>query len=100
MQYILNADHSVEPMADPVEWHERMQIDDIIVGRESIGESTVTTSFTGLEDGTSAGRPLVFETYVQKGALDGRRWRWATYKEAEEGHKRVVAQLRLTTRPR
>lgn len=96
--FVLNADHSVEAMDDPVEWLARYETDDLIVATTFLsekGQCHVITQFMGLAHGNdSQGRPLVFETMVLKGPMHGRRWRWATYKDAEEGHKRVVQAAR------
>lgn len=91
MPYVLNADHSTEPMDDIVEWSRRFELDDRIVAQTQIGHVLVSTVFLGIAHGHDAqGRPLLFETMVFKGPMDGRQWRWATYKEAQEGHKRVL----------
>jgi hypothetical protein len=94
MQYVLNVDHSVEPMDDPVEFMRRYELDDRVVAAQTVGRVTVLTTFTGIAHGHSVtGQPLLFETMVLKGPLDGRTWRWASYRDAQDGHKRVLAQV-------
>lgn len=94
MQYVLNPDHSVEEMTDPVEWLRRYELDDRLVASETIGKSTVVTQFTGIAQGDdSEGRPLLFETMVMKGRLDGTVRRYASYKAAEKGHKEVLVMV-------
>jgi hypothetical protein len=98
-QYVINADKSVEPMDDPVEWMNRYETDDRMVASEQVGEALVVTQFRGIAHGHDGdGRPLVFETIVLKGLLDGHQWQWPTYKAAEEGHIRVVEAVRAAAR--
>jgi hypothetical protein len=96
MMYVLNADHTIEPMEDPVEWYNRMGSDVITVGHDMIGNVTVVTTFMGTPDGTtSTGKPLLFETGVHKGPMHGRTWRWAGWAEALEGHRRTVEAAKV-----
>jgi len=97
MQYVLNADHSVEPMDDIVEWARRLEVDDRVVAQDRHGETLISTTFIGIAHGHDAsGKPLLFETMVFKGPHDGRCWRYPTYGEAVAGHKRAVKEIAKT----
>jgi hypothetical protein len=94
--YLLDPDRTVSPCQDVVEWHSRMGLDDRVVGLDEIGRSTVLTTFLGVADGTnSRGQPLVFSTIIHKGPMDGRTWRWATYHEALDGHRKAVEAVHV-----
>jgi len=67
------------------------------VARDEVGDSDVSTVFLQL-DHSFTGRPppLVFETMVFGGPLDGECERYATWDEAEMGHARMIARVRST----
>ena len=67
------------------------------VAKDEIGEVYVSTVFLGVDHQFSYGPPLLFETMVFRGAMDERQWRYATWDEAEAGHRRVVEAIRLGT---
>jgi hypothetical protein len=66
------------------------------VGFDEVGPFEVSTVWLGLNHRHGPGTPLIFETMVfRKGSradLDGDRY--ATEREAKEGHKRFVERLR------
>jgi hypothetical protein len=68
------------------------------VARDQIGPGEVSTVFVGLNLGFHRdGQPLLFETTIFCSALpdlDGTHTRYLTWEEAEEGHRRVVEQVR------
>jgi hypothetical protein len=91
MQYVLNADHTIEPMTDPVEWMRRYELDNRVIAVDQVGKSLVSTTFTGIAQGyDDSNHPYVFETVVMKGTLDGKTCRYSSYKAAQEGHKEVL----------
>lgn len=54
-------------------------------------KTAVSTVFLGIDhDFNRAGPPLLFETMILGGPLDGRQWRCAFYKEAERQHASAV----------
>jgi len=65
------------------------------VRKDQIGNAEVSTVFLvinhnfGLE-----GPPLIFETRVFGGDLDGEQWRYSTEAEAIAGHEEVVARIK------
>lgn len=65
-----------------------------ILAYTTISEARVSTWFLYIDHQTSNdGGPLLFETLILGGKHTGEIWRYSTYEEAEEGHKRVVKML-------
>ncbi len=60
------------------------------VGRDTLHGSEVSTVFLGLDHSWGSGPPLVFETMIFGGPNDQYQERYATYEEAEAGHKRAM----------
>lgn len=67
------------------------------VGKNDIGEQQVSTVFLRRDVGYES--PLWFETMIFGGEHDQWRDRYATYDEAEAGHKRVVEALKSGQSP-
>jgi hypothetical protein len=64
------------------------------VAKTAQGEVEVSTVFLGLDHGFAASeRPILFETLVFGGEHDGDMNRYATWSEAEEGHKRMCSRV-------
>ena len=61
------------------------------VAYDTFREYEVSTVFLGMDFQHFKGPPLVFETMVFPG---NQVWRWPTWEEAEEGHKKIVEALR------
>jgi hypothetical protein len=59
------------------------------VKQSYIGEVLVSTTFLGLDHSFGGSVPILFETLVFGGRLDGEMERYATYEEAEAGHERM-----------
>lgn len=55
----------------------------------------VSTIFLGLDHNFSGGEPILFETMIFGGPLDGEQWRYHTYDEAKRGHVEAVAAARI-----
>lgn len=55
----------------------------------------VSTVFLGLDHNFGGGDPVLFETLVFGGPLDGEMERHQTYDEAERGHAEMVAKARV-----
>lgn len=79
------------------QWAERFE-DDLAykhVRMSMVGEVEVSTVWIGLpQAGSTPERPLIFESMVFGGELDGYAWRWSTLEEAEAGHDQVLAEVR------
>lgn len=65
---------------------------DRFVARTGNADLAVSTVFLGLDHNFSGrGPPLLFETMIFGGPHDGKQRRYATYDEAEAGHREATA---------
>jgi hypothetical protein len=65
------------------------------VAQDHLSTSRVSTVFLGVDMSVLPdSRPLLFETVVFGGALDGEMARYSTWDEAESGHKTIVERVR------
>ncbi len=62
---------------------------------EEVGEAHVSTVLLNIDHGYGDGPPLIFETMVFGGDLDGECWRYSTEAEAIAGHEAVVTLVSL-----
>lgn len=66
------------------------------IGADEITASChVSTVFLGLDHNHRGGEPILFETMIFGGPLDGEQWRYHSYDQAERGHADAVAQARI-----
>ena len=65
------------------------------VGWTEVGESEVSTVFLGLDHSFGNGSPVLFETMVFGGPMDGDCEQYCTWDEAEEGHRLMVASVKV-----
>lgn len=63
------------------------------VARSKKGNVVVSTVFLGLDHSFVPGRVELFETLIFGGKHDQDIFRYATWEEAERGHKRVCKRL-------
>jgi len=93
--YILRDGEPVECNDSAVwgEWFEK-NLDDRRVALDDTGISTVSTVFLAINHRLPGeGPPLLYETMVFGGPLDGEQWRYSTREEALKGHREVVERL-------
>jgi len=64
------------------------------VAFDIIGEAQISTVFLGLDHNFGEGEPLLFETMIFGGKRDQEQWRWHTWKEAKEGHQKIVEEFK------
>jgi hypothetical protein len=65
------------------------------IARDEFDDVAVSTVFLGLDHSWIDDKdPVLFETLIFGGPLDGEMWRYCTYAEAERGHAEAVAQAR------
>lgn len=96
LQYIL--DEQGNPVTEPdlIKWSQWMEtLEHRVVKKTTIGDSEVSTVFLGLDHNFSGSRkePVLFETMVFGGKMDGEQWRYATKQEAINGHNRAVDRV-------
>lgn len=58
------------------------------------GDVRVSTVYLGLDHGWGGGRPVIFETLVFGGPLEGEMDRYCTEHEALVGHREMVARVK------
>jgi len=73
-------------------WAEWFATADRHVGLWRVGDVRVSTVFLGIDHGWSS-EPLLFETMVFGGSLDGLRERCSTWEEAEAQHQEVLRRV-------
>jgi hypothetical protein len=65
------------------------------VARTELGDVVVSTVWLGLDHGWGDDdRPLIFETMVFEGKMDGEQMRYSTEEEARTGHQAMVIRVR------
>ena len=83
-----------EPVFEPdfLKWAQWFETANRIVKqtRSNNGGVMVSTVFLGLDHSFMGGRPVLFETMIFGGPLDGYQKRYYTWAEAEQGHEEAV----------
>jgi len=94
-KYVLDADGHPQPEGDLLAWAQWMgTADNQVLKREQVGHVRVSTVFLGLGHGWgTTDAPLLFETMVFGGKLDGVCERYASRADALTGHAVVVARV-------
>ncbi len=65
-----------------------------IVAKTRIGTAEVSTVFMGLDHNfVGNGPPMIFETMVFNGSMDGECTRYSSWEQAERGHQMTIEQL-------
>ena len=91
--YTLDADN--RPVrTDLLSWGEMMNGNRRFVGYTEItSELRVSTVFIGIDHRHyGKGPPLLFETMIFGGPLDGHQWRYASWDDAQTGHQAAVSK--------
>ena len=96
--YMLDAQHRLSSTSDVRVWAKWYESADRRVAESFVAGTRVSTVFLGIDHNFSnKGPALLFETMVFGGPLDGECHRWATWKEAEAGHREVCTLARYET---
>ena len=89
-RYVLEG-HEVKEEPDLMTWSSRFEKEDRQVADDMVNGVRVSTVFLGLDHNFGReGPPILFETMVFGGPLDGEQWRYETWEQAEAGHKEVM----------
>jgi hypothetical protein len=80
-------------------WRMAIERDRAVAKTHLPGGVEVSTVFLGLDHNWGGGEPLLFETMIFGGELDGEQWRYSTWEEAEKGHKRACGLVSKTVKP-
>lgn len=78
--------------ADTMQWAKWFENNDRHVAQDHIDGVKVSTAFIGINLGTQL-LPKWFETMVFGGKYDGHQERYATWREAEHGHTKILAMI-------
>jgi hypothetical protein len=80
-----------------IDWCLWMVSADTRVMVNEIREVMVSTRFIGINlDPQQSGEPMIFETLVMGGVLNGKRNHWSTWDMAVQGHLKICAQVHCT----
>ena len=91
--YILNGREPVS--VDFETWAKWYGTADRHVADTQLGDVRISTVFLGLDHSFGGRHPLLFETMVFGGYLDGEQDRYTTWAEADAGHTRMVQRVAL-----
>ena len=69
------------------------------VALDKIGDVSLSTVFLGINHNFGDGEPLLFETMIFGGERNDEQWRWHTWEEAEQGHKKILEELNRADTP-
>jgi hypothetical protein len=96
MKYFVLDGHNPVACQDVFEWAKKFDAADRQVARTELIGAEVSTVFLGVDHGyrDDQTRPILFETLVFGGRMDGDGERYSTWAEAEAGHARIVERVR------
>ncbi|MEH2253143.1 hypothetical protein [Nostoc sp.] len=94
---------AVESAIDWNLWMAGATFADVTVMYNEFNDCLISTKFTGIDlnpgSSNSKSQPMVFETLVIGGALDGKKNLYPTWDEAIQGHLKICVQVfKLSTR--
>lgn len=93
-KYILNRKGEPEPCADVRKWASWFEYADRRVAFDKLPTADVSTVFLGLDHASGTGAPVLWETLVIGGKLDGDTQRYTSKDDAIAGHKATVNRVR------
>lgn len=65
------------------------------IAHTDVGPVSISTVFLGIDHRFGEGPPLLFESMIFGGPANHEMARYSTFKEAEEGHERMVEAVRF-----
>ena len=92
--HIINAQGEPEECDDVKQWALFMRDENRIVEQTMVGTIKVSTVFLGLDHSLSDGPPLLWETMIFGGLLDGEMDRYYCLDSAQLGHEQTVARVK------
>ncbi len=95
-KYLLDENGEPQPCPDLMDWARWFQISERSIARTEIGKIVVSTVFLGLDHGYGSGPPVLFETMVFEGPLNGEQVRYCTRAEALSGHEEMVNRVKAS----
>lgn len=92
--YILEGKTPVQ-VSDVLTWAKMFEDTDRHVADDYVGSVRVSTVFLGMDHSWNpSGPPMIFETLIFGGELDGEMDRYSTWEEAEFGHKKMLEEVK------
>ena len=98
--YILDARGEPVPCDDLLTWARWFETANSHLDETQVGDARISTIFLGLDHHHhwgERGRPILWETLVFGGPLDGEMARYPSRRQAQRGHDRMVARVREAT---
>jgi hypothetical protein len=97
-RYVLDENHNAVVCNDPAEWSKSFAADRHVADVE-IATVRISTVFLGIDLDYDGPPPLLFETMIFGGSLDGYQTRCSTWEQAEQQHAAAVALVRWSDNP-
>ena len=91
-RYILDGKVAIK-CEDLTTWAKGLEGNNRDVGKDAVKDTRISTVFLGLDHSFGDGPPLLFETMVFGGALDGEMDRYTTWEDAKQGHKEMIKKV-------
>lgn len=93
--YMLDEDHNIVVTNDIYEWEKSLDYENRRIAEDFVMGVRISTVFLGIDHGWDEhGPPILFETMVFGGNLDGEIDRYPTYKESKQGHADMLRRVR------
>lgn len=106
LNYILDVNGEPVVEHDLLAWGRWMQVGNRVVRRTRVLGATkaedceVSTVFLALNHNFSqSGPPVLWETMIFGGSLDGEQWRYTSRAEAITDHERIIESMRVGRNP-
>ena len=100
LYYILDQNNNPVPVPDVKDWALMFDRENRVVKKTTTSHNHfVSTVFLGLDHSWTEDKVLLFETMIfsEDKDVDEYQERYSTWKEAEEGHDKIVAELEAGT---
>jgi len=97
--YILDDDKNPVEIDDVKKWAQEFEKMNRRVAEDFVRNSRISTVFLGLDHRFSdEGLPVLFETMIFGGKMNGELWRYSTHAEALAGHISAVRKVVMEDR--
>lgn len=67
---------------------------DLLLWLDRIKNTSIVTAFFGYDIGINDSQPVMLESVIIGGTLDGQKYRYGSYGEARAGHQRRLKRVR------
>lgn len=94
-RYKLDENGNAVEVKDLMEWANWLETANRSIGKDVVGDVRVSTVFLGLDYSFSGGVPVLWETMVFGGPLDGEEERYTSKEDALKGHAAMLERVKL-----